>query len=608
MSALTKQQKAAKTRAANATKGRPYWTRADRIKLISQDKVDLLDHPATNKYYIGGKDGGKSRSAAVEMITSLETDPHAQGLALKKYKYGGIARLHTSYQNIALEIKALGFSIPEYEKGVSETYRMVKAFKSQNQQIEYSSFDDANGLAGIEAKNLGYFSIVHIEEPVLIDDDGKLPTMAEWRAKMSTIKKSVARSNRKYISTHAGKPIEATKYIYTMNPWDDHPIIEEAEQIYPEHKFITWVMEDYLSNHTRAVHHKETDSLWIRTTTLSNPVIRTIETLLKHYEVKFLDDWNNLDKSEMNWELPALKEFGISEAVVKAHLQGYDGVAIWFQIERAIMEEDSLMLASLLGLKYQGSSGNQKTWMLDGLTLGDSDTILRNRNIEITGMTLGWDIDIRKNRGLVATPIYYVKQLNDLDMVIGEGAVIGKQRYVPIFTGDAELMKQSYWDRAVRVNKEIRIYSETLNINPRFPKIIYVDENKLDLIIEMRKFDMDFYGGVRKPIKQGHYDIETRQRLIQSALTRGFLFMDKENTDLYRTMKASYIKEGDKKRDEKGKNEKEYDYINSFEYAFYPLRHVPGHPNYTQINWEQLKGENDESIPKTTDVSEIEYV
>lgn len=572
-----------------AASSKPYWTKADRHKLISLDKIALLDHPATNKYWIGGKDGGKSRSVAVEMITSLEDNYKAMGLALKKYKYGGIARLHTTYQNIALEIKALGYNIPDYEKGVSETYRMLRALKQNNQMIEYSSFDDANGLAGIEAKNLGFFAVVHIEEPVLIDDEGKLPTASEWRAAMSTIKKSVARSNRRYMSINPHLPIGATKYHYTMNPWDDHPIITDAEKIFPEEKFINWVSLDYLKNHTKAVHHELSDSLYIRTTTLANPVINSIETLLKTIKVRTLGEWEVYDKSKINWKDTSLTEFGISEFVVKAHIQGYDGLAIWFQVEEAIRCADSLMLASLLGLKYQGSSGNQKTYNMDYAQVGSADTILNSPYTTIKGLSVGWDIDLRKNRGLVATPIYYVEVQDELGQVLAQGSVVGKQRYVRTY-GDAGNLKYSYWDEAIRVNKEIRTYTEGLHGSEEIVHgpMIYVDENKLDLIIEMRKHDTNFYKAVRKAVKHGRWDIENRQRAIQTALTRGFLFIDESNRELLRTMKSSYIKEGTKKRDESGKNEKEYDYINSFEYAYYPLIYIPEKRNFRPVPFGEI--------------------
>ncbi|MCS5736492.1 MULTISPECIES: hypothetical protein [Actinomycetes] len=110
----------------------------------------------------------------------IETNKDAYGLDLKKYKLGGVARLHNALNNINLEVKSLGYETVDYEAGINKSYRLVnKSQKTKNQSIEYGSFDDANGLAGIEAPNNGFFGLVQIEEPVLIDDPGKTPTRSE---------------------------------------------------------------------------------------------------------------------------------------------------------------------------------------------------------------------------------------------------------------------------------------------------------------------------------------------------------------------------------------------------------------------------------------------
>lgn len=110
----------------------------------------------------------------------METDKDAYSLDLKKYKQGGISRLHNALVNISIEARILGYDVPEYVSGMNISYRDVNKFdKKKNQTVEYSSFDDTNGLAGIEAPNLGYFATVHVEEPVLINDQGKTPTRSE---------------------------------------------------------------------------------------------------------------------------------------------------------------------------------------------------------------------------------------------------------------------------------------------------------------------------------------------------------------------------------------------------------------------------------------------
>ena len=182
MGRLTKQQLAARSRKVNreAKSNKPSYTIEDEKKFITADKIAILSHPAKYTHWIGSKDSGKTRPVVLRMIGHIESDKDAYGLALRKYKASAAVRLHTAVNNMALEIKFAGYKIPDYEKGVAQTYRMINVrSRSSNQTIEYESFDNANGLAGIEAPNLGYFPIVHIEEPVLIDDPGKIPDAAE---------------------------------------------------------------------------------------------------------------------------------------------------------------------------------------------------------------------------------------------------------------------------------------------------------------------------------------------------------------------------------------------------------------------------------------------
>lgn len=163
MGRLNRQQVAAKTKARiKASKaGLPKYKLKDEVNFISPDKVKINDHHAKRKIIVGAKDSGKTRPTALRMLGLVEEDKDNYGLALRKYKSGAVGRLYTSINNLALEIGFAGYNIDKYEKGVSQMYRMVNfRNKSENQSIEFASFDDANGLAGIEAPNLGKIPMV----------------------------------------------------------------------------------------------------------------------------------------------------------------------------------------------------------------------------------------------------------------------------------------------------------------------------------------------------------------------------------------------------------------------------------------------------------------
>lgn len=564
----------------------PSITKDDRIKLITQDKIDLLDHPATHKYYIGGKDGGKTRSAAVDIVTSINSDDTAQCLALKKYKGNG-ERLHTSYQNIALEMKMLGFPVKELtyntQKGSSGMKSGRGRFAKVVKKIEYASFEDANKLAGIEAEGLGYFSHVHVEEPVEANDAGAPPTDIEWRTSIKMIKQSIARSNRKY-ETLTGKPAPMTKWLYTMNPWDEHPIIVEAEKYYPEQDFLDWVLQDYLNNNTRAKYNVDKDSLYIRTTTLANVIIRNIEKTLKLHKIRGLSDWNSYDKTKIDFTNPDLTELGITERVIEGHIKAYDGMAIWFQIEEAIRTQDSLAMASLLGMKFNGTQAIKKTYDLTNLQLCDADDIINHPDVRIKGISVGWDVDFRQGRGFWGTPIYFVEHWETGD----EAVVVGKQVYIPTYGDDANI-KPFYQQELVKRNVEINNkLNNLLEPGQNLIKFIYVDENKYDLILTLRDSMKQTKFMIQKASKHGSYDIENRQRLLQFAIDSGKLYVDRANDILISDLKKSIIKEGSKKRDESGRREKDYDKINSLEYGFYPMRAVAYNVNVPALKWKDV--------------------
>ncbi|WP_369141315.1 hypothetical protein, partial [Modestobacter versicolor] len=141
---ITKGAKAAKP----ASPKKPFGF-DDEINILTQEQIDVLNLPVSDIICIGAKGGGKSLKGSVRMLSYMETNYRANGLAFKKYKTNAAARLHDLFSNTAGKIKLKGFTIPDYEKGQSETYRMKNKMKTQNQKIEYLSFEDYASVAGI---------------------------------------------------------------------------------------------------------------------------------------------------------------------------------------------------------------------------------------------------------------------------------------------------------------------------------------------------------------------------------------------------------------------------------------------------------------------------
>lgn len=55
-------------------------------------------------------------------------------------------------------------------------------------------------------------------------------------------------------------------------------------------------------------------------------------------------------------------------------------------------------------------------------------------------------------------------------------------------------------------------------------------------------------------------------------INQGKIIIDKDNIKLIADLKKAIAKEGSRQRDESGKLEKDFDFINSIEYALYPFR------------------------------------
>ena len=68
------------------------------------------------------------------------------------------------------------------------------------------------------------------------------------------------------------------------------------------------------------------------------------------------------------------------------------------------------------------------------------------------------------------------------------------------------------------------------------------------------------------------WKIIKRQKWLQTAIDSGYLLMDYRNLGLIKDLKKAISKEGRIQRDESGNKAKDYDRINSMEYAAYFLR------------------------------------
>lgn len=148
---------------------------------IDPTKMEIVKHKATKKTLSGAKDSGKTVVVKAYEIYVMERDPMASTLAARKYSTAAANRLAAAFSKVLRRLMNAGFVFPQqYKKSTNKFIRITSSKDSTaNQTQEYVSFEDENGLSGIDIANGGYIASVHIEEPVLKDDPGGIPEMAE---------------------------------------------------------------------------------------------------------------------------------------------------------------------------------------------------------------------------------------------------------------------------------------------------------------------------------------------------------------------------------------------------------------------------------------------
>lgn len=549
----------------------------DEIKhFTSPDMVEMLNHPAGEVWAITGKGYGKNRATALAQIAYLENDYSAQGLMLKKYKTNAGQRLHDSVANMVMELKLSGYDIPDYEKGQAETYRMKKKSKTSNQKIEYASYEDYSSLAGIEAKDLGFYPMVLFDEPVEKDDKPEnMPTDEEWESNMIVLKDSVGRSNDRHASAR-GRDIAPTKYYFTMNPWDDHPIIKAAEKYFPEEEFFNFFVTDLIANHTMMRYVKEIDTLIVRGTKFGNMPINLMERTMKDLEIKDADDL--AEKAHLiDFTLPEFKKYKITLNALERHLKK-NIKPLYVLAHNAIMRNDKKNLATILGLKYEQEDTVKKTYNLENLQTCNTDLIFKNAD-DTTSLFMGWDIDQRSGGRFVLTPVALTYKNGKKNIVIG------KQTEVKSIGVGNSGERIPYYGKVLS-DKTLEAYNTYKGITGNFfAPTIAVDDNQKHWVMMLSNNLPDFKWYPTKFKTKESWRIAKRETWTQTAIDSGALIIDEANRGLISDMGKSYAKQGSEQRFEGGAQADLYDRINSMEYALYFLRgELNGRSEYGKIN------------------------
>lgn len=531
-----------------------YDYKKDEINFITQTKIDVLNLPVVHTVWIGAKYGGKTRPVITRQLGMMLKNEHVYSLSLKKYKLNATNRLHTAINNMSREMRMKGFDIPRVDKSIMKSVLKIHDKNDDNQSIEYASLDDLDGLAGIEAPNLGLFGIVHVEEPVM-SGDKEQPSEEQWDELIDVLMSSVNRSNLTFAKNNNCQPF-FPKYHYTMNAWDDHPLVTKAERYYPEDDFLNWclgvdkwenltydfidehwdvIKENLTKNNTNWIVDKKTATAFVRNTMFANPTWADTELVFNP-----MLPYDRAEQLELFWE----------------------------KIKDAIVQKDSSKLAIYLGLKKVKQDGD-KTYQLGLLETGDTLETIKKDKWHIIGTSQGWDVDV--NRLLCNTPValgmrdtlqygreykLFVLPQHEIS-AYGDGG--GKN--IPNY---AKSMKKITYDQSME------FYSMNKGQWAQNGNFLYIDDNQGQWLQYFLGDNLHIKG---KAKKQGNWDILSRQNWLNQAINSGFIMIDDKNRQLLTELKRSVLTKSSDKRDESGGLNKYYDRINSMEYAIYPFHH-----------------------------------
>lgn len=533
-------------------------------EFLTIEKMEILNHPAKKKVLGGGREAGKTRIAIADTAATMSEDKHASAMSARKYKTLAADKFKTIFINFALEVKHSDYLVPEF-KGSQNKILLMRDYKNvnNNSTVECVSFDDPNSISGAEAPNLGYYSHIIIDEPVLHNDTGKTPSRDEWAHSLKMIKRTVDRSNKRHKRIFNKAIPKPTTYV-CMNLWDkNHPEVEDLNNHIPDDVFLNFMLgyknvlsksrkwreknisklwESVQKNTTMTIYNKATDTLYAKMSSFANPF--------------YLDDEET--KNE------AFKEFKTS-----------------------IINIDSNALASLLGLTFEGY--DDRTNVYDTRRWIAEDTIEKygqNSGWEVKGISFGWDVDI--NIELVGTCTIVVQRKDIAKWGIEEKVLVLPQRIIPMDKSIGDHLEANVHSSRIAkaTNDLFNIVVTNFKFKPQsrmLGKYFSVDVDDRHWLYYYRQELSHFWDGSIDIAKKHDnnskpyysWGINTRIKALQLMLDKDYIVFDKANQRLYNEVIRMTKKLDGTGRDESGYKHRLFNLLNSLEYALFVWRYRP---------------------------------
>ncbi len=326
------------------------------LKQYVNDPVQaaIIDHPASEKNIMGAKDTGKTWLVNLFEIYSLENDPKANAVAVKKYKLNASQRLGDEFHKIINQLRNDDFVFPyKYRKASNLFYRDKNRKQSlDNQRLEFASFEDYNSIAGITFPNGGYCTSLHIEEPDLFRDSlAKVYTKRQWKDQMAVLKDSIERATRTYRKTNPYTPPAPMTTFITLNLWNKYfPLTQRMLRYIPEERWINFIFDLSSINVTLKELTENPDLLDKHWAHLRNSLHKNY--VISHYieyDTEKATYLNPAPKSPYDEPTDTLVVRTTKYANPSIRLEKVDCDKVDREVYSAILEDNKTQLARLLG-------------------------------------------------------------------------------------------------------------------------------------------------------------------------------------------------------------------------------------------------------------------
>ncbi|MGL4335967.1 MAG: hypothetical protein ACRCXT_05455 [Paraclostridium sp.] len=167
--------------------------------MLTESKLQILNHPAKKKLIVGAKGTGKSIIPIYNTIQRMESELYYNAMAFRKFKDQSSNKLGNAITAMVTKLKQSGQQLKyDYERNQNRIYRKVNKTKLySNQSITFGSLEDiSTSTDGADPANAGYYGDIIFDEPVVREDvqgADSIPTLEEFNEQLEIIYDNTAR-------------------------------------------------------------------------------------------------------------------------------------------------------------------------------------------------------------------------------------------------------------------------------------------------------------------------------------------------------------------------------------------------------------------------------